>query len=52
MTEQQAGRLRHGQAVAVDCEEPGLVRATADGRLVALAEVNDGTARPVRVFNL
>ena len=52
MTEQQAGRLRHGQAVAVECEEPGLVRATADGRLVALAEVNDGTARPVRVFNL
>ena len=52
MTEQQAGRLRHGQAVQVDCEEPGLVRATADGRLVALAEVNEGTARPVRVFNL
>ena len=52
MTEQQAGRLRHGQAVAVECEEPGLVRATADGRLVALAEVNHGTARPVRVFNL
>ena len=52
MTEQQAGRLRHGQTVQVVCEEPGLVRATADGRLVALAEVDDGRARPVRVFNL
>ncbi len=52
MTEQQAGRLRHGQAVQVDCEEAGLVRATADGRLVALVEVNEGKARPVRVFNL
>jgi len=32
--------------------EPGLVRVTADDRLVALAEVNDGDVRPVRVFNL
>ena len=52
VTDQQAAQLKFGQAVHVFCNEPGMVRATADGRLVALAEVNDGMARPVRVFNL
>ncbi len=52
VTDQQAAQLKFGQAVHVLCNEPGLVRATADGRLVALAEVDDGMARPVRVFNL
>ena len=52
VTGQQADRLKCGQAIHVPCNETGLVRATADGRLVALAEVNDGMARPVRVFNL
>ncbi len=52
VTDQQAARLKCGQAVQVLCNEPGLVRATAAGRLVALAEVDDGMARPVRVFNL
>ncbi len=52
VTDQQAARLKCGQAVHVLCNEPGLVRATADGRLVALVEVDHGMARPVRVFNL
>jgi len=52
VTDQQAARLKCGQAVHVLCNEPGMVRATADGRLVALAEVDDGMAKPVRVFNL
>ncbi len=52
VTDQQAARLKCGQAVHVLCNEPGMVRATADGRLVALAEIDDGMAKPVRVFNL
>jgi tRNA pseudouridine55 synthase len=52
MTESQATRLSQGQVVQVLGTEPGLVLVTADDRLVALAEVNDGDVRPVRVFNL
>ncbi len=52
VTGQQAARLKCGQAVHVLYNEPGMVRATADGRLVALVEVDDGMAKPVRVFNL
>ena len=52
VTDQQAARLKFGQAVHVLCNEPGMVRATTEGRLVALVEVVDGMARPVRVFNL
>ena len=52
VTGQQAARLKCGQAVHVLCNEPGMARATADGRLVALVEVDDGMAKPVRVFNL
>ena len=52
VTDQQAAQLKFGQAVHVRCNEPGMVRATAEGRLVALVEVVDGMARPVRVFNL
>ena len=52
VTESQAVRLQHGQAVHVVRKEPGLVRATAAGRLVALVDVTDGMAQPVRVFNL
>ncbi|MEE2980288.1 MAG: tRNA pseudouridine(55) synthase TruB [Pseudomonadota bacterium] len=52
MTNSQATRLSQGQVVQVLGTEPGLVRVTADDRLVALAEVHDGDVRPVRVFNL
>ncbi|MCZ6722241.1 MAG: tRNA pseudouridine(55) synthase TruB [Proteobacteria bacterium] len=52
LTESQATRLRHGQAVRVSHLGHGRVYATAAGRPVALAEVADGEVRPVRVFNI
>jgi tRNA pseudouridine55 synthase len=52
LTESQATRLRHGQAVRVSHLGHGRVYATAAGRPVALAEVTDGEARPLRVFNI
>ena len=52
LTESQATRLRHGQAVRVSHLGRGRVYATAAGRPVALAEVADGEVRPVRVFNI
>ncbi len=52
VTESQADRLKCGQAVHVLHRDLGLVRVTADSRLVALAEVKGGKAHPVRVFNM
>lgn len=52
LTKTQAERLRHGQAVRVLRTENGTVCVVAAGRPVALAEVTDGEARTVRVFNL
>ena len=52
LTEREADRLRHGQPVPAPGAAPGRVRATAGSRLVALAEVGAGQARPVRVFNI
>jgi tRNA pseudouridine55 synthase len=52
LTETAATRLTHGQAIQVPGQESGTVRATASGRLVAIAEVADGAVRPLRVFNL
>jgi tRNA pseudouridine55 synthase len=52
LTETAATRLTCGQAIQVPGQESGTVRATASGRLVAIAEVADGAVRPLRVFNL
>ena len=52
LTAREADRLRHGQPVPAPGAAPGRVRATAGSRLVALAEVGAGLARPVRVFNI
>ena len=61
LTEAEASRLRHGEAVPLAADDQRrfahygngvLVRATADHRLVALAEVAAGLLRPVRVINL
>ena len=52
LTETAATRLTSGQAIQVPGQESGTVRATASGRLVAIAEVADGAVRPLRVFNL
>jgi tRNA pseudouridine55 synthase len=61
LTEAEAIRMRHGQAISlmaagtrrdVSVGNGSLVRATADHRLVALAEVAADMLRPVRVINL
>ena len=52
LTAREADRLRHGQPVPALGAAPGRVRAIAGSRLVALAEVGAGQARPVRVFNI
>ncbi len=52
VTETQAVRLKRGQAVHVPTDDSGLVQIAAGGTLVALAEVKEGKAHPVRVFNI
>ena len=52
LTAREADRLRHGQPVPAPGAAPGRVRAVAGSRLVALAEVGAGRARPLRVFNM
>jgi len=47
-----AAKLRHGQAIGVDAGfSDGIVLATSGNRPVAMAKVQDGTLKPVRVFN-
>jgi tRNA pseudouridine55 synthase len=62
LTEAEARRLQSGQAVSLlrlAVRDPlafvpteGTVRAMAEGRLVALARIESGEVRPVRVLNL
>ncbi len=52
VTETQARRLRCGQAITAASANDGLVRVMAGEVPVALADIVDGVARPVRVFNL
>ncbi len=52
LTIAEAERLHHGQAIATASSGDGIVCARTGKRLVALAEVNRGLVRPVRVFNL
>ena len=52
LTEPQANRLKSGQKVRVLHVEDGTVCAMAAGKPVAIAEVEEGEVRPVRVFNL
>ena len=52
LTASEAERLRHGQPVPAPGAAPGRVRAVAGTRLVAVAEVGAGRARPLRVFNM
>ena len=52
LTEPQANRLKNGQKVRVLHAEDGIVCAMAAGKPVAVAEVEEGEVRPVRVFNL
>ncbi len=62
LTDAEARRLQSGQAVSLlrlagraplsQLSPDGTVRAMAEGRLVALARIEDGEVRPVRVLNL
>jgi tRNA pseudouridine55 synthase len=48
----EARRLRHGQAVAFAGVERGTVYMTAEGKPLAVARIENGVARPARVFNI
>ena len=60
LSEQEAAALRHGQAISLvalmgripSAADPngGLVRATAGGRAVGLARLEDGLLKPERMF--
>ncbi len=52
VTGPQADRLRSGQEIRVLNQGDGIFRVMNAGTLVALAEIEDGQVRPVRVFNL
>ena len=62
LTETEARRLRHGQPIPVlpvatrsplkNINQGDVVRAMAEGRLVALAKIKGGEIRPFRVINL
>ncbi|MDX1580733.1 MAG: tRNA pseudouridine(55) synthase TruB, partial [Alphaproteobacteria bacterium] len=48
----EASRLRHGQAITVPHRIEGEVLITTPARIVGLGFVENGTLRPNRVFNL
>jgi tRNA pseudouridine55 synthase len=52
LNELDAQRLRLGQEIAVADSDAKTVRARSGGRLVALAKIEMGKLRPLRVFNL
>ncbi len=52
LTGPQADRLCNGQVIRVIGTPDGTVCAMNAGRLVALAQVQEGEVRPLRVFNL
>ena len=52
LTEPQAIRLKNGQVIGGVIAEDGTVCAMCAGRAVAVAKVEGGEVRPVRVFNL
>lgn len=52
VTDYEADRLRHGQSIKLPTARCGLVCVTHNDVPLALAEVQNGNVRPVRVFNL
>jgi tRNA pseudouridine55 synthase len=52
VTRGEAVRLRHGQSLRLPTAKSGTVQLTSDGSLIALAEIQDGIVKPLRVFNL
>ena len=52
VTTDEARRIRNGQVLRLPTSLCGTVRITSKGNLIALAEVSEKQARPLRVFNL
>ncbi len=52
VTQGEAVRLRHGQSLRLPTAKSGTVQLTSDGNLVALAEIQEGVVKLLRVFNL
>ncbi len=56
VTQKDADRLRHGQAVLIRGQNAplfqGVAYASCAGRLLALGEISEGSFLPTRVFNL
>ncbi len=52
VTKSEAKRARNGQALHLPTSLKGVARLTFEGELVALAEVENKRAQPLRVFNL
>jgi len=50
LSEEEAGAVAHGRRIAAADREPGHVRLTRDGELVAIAEPREGELQPVVVF--
>jgi len=50
VTRGEADRARHGQVLKLPTTRSGTVCLKSDGQLVALAQAEDGTVRPIRVF--
>ena len=52
VTEDEARRIRNGQALRLPTSRSGTVRITSGGNLIALAEVSEKQAKPLRIFHL
>jgi tRNA pseudouridine55 synthase len=52
ITGSEASRLRSGQVIRVPSSLQGTVCAKSSGRPIAMAHLEDGVLRPLRVFNL
>jgi len=52
VTKDEAWRIKNGQVIRLPTKKSGTVCLTLDKTLVALATVEDGETRPLRIFNL
>ena len=52
ITKDEARRIKNGQVLRLPTKRSGVVRLTQNKGLIALAEVNEGETKPLRVFNL
>ena len=50
VTKAEAGRMRNGQSLRLPTSKEGLVRITEGNALIAMASVEAGVAKPIRVF--